>query len=155
MQAILLRFLQTGELGPLNCNLFREDVRRLLGEPSQWDGRETFSKAWRYDALGVNFGEDHRVIGYGLGFNPGQRIPDGLGDLEGRRYVEMTMPDVHDALRVHAILVEEGNWAGNLRTTAGVWINEGRNGNLMSIVYACPGPDGVSWLDECFRRPKS
>lgn len=154
MQGALIRFMKTGELGPLSCGLFREDVRRLLGDPLGWDGREALARDWRYEALSVDFDEDHRVIGYGLGFLFGQRLPDCLDDLAGRHYVDTTMEEVRQVLKAHGIAFEEGRSACQLRTAGGVWINEaGKDGKLMSMVYACPGPSRLSWFDERWRRP--
>lgn len=154
MQPTLIRFLKTGELGPLNCGLFREDVRQFLGDPPYWDGREAFSERWWYEALCVDFSDDHRVIGYGLGFNPGQRIPDGLGDMAGRHYLEITMEEIREVLNLNAIPFEVGKGADSLRTAAGVWIL-GWRGKLMNILYECPGLNRVTWLDERMRRPQT
>jgi hypothetical protein len=147
MRRALIHFLRTGELGPLNRTLCREDVRRLLGDPLQWDGREALSTNWRYEGLTVDFDEDHRVAGYGLGFHPSQRIPSCVDSLEGGPYIDISMEEVRVVLKREAICFEEGQWSGNLRTKAGVWINEGNNGKIMSMVYACPGSDGLSVLD--------
>jgi len=157
MQTILVRFLKTGELGLLKCGLFREDVRRILGNPLAWDGREAFAPDWRYDALRVDFYEDHRVSGYGLGFHPGQRIPDGLGDMEGRHYMEITMTEVRETLDFHAIPYEVGKNDSKLRTAAGVWIFAAQNGNLRNLLYDCPGNGWADeqWAAELLRRPKS
>lgn len=154
MNQVLLRFLRTGELGPLKCGLAREEVRRLLGDPQSWDGRESQAADWRYDFLSVYF-EEHCVIGYGLAFELGRPFP---ACIDGLAWVSLPMPmqQVRDALNSAKILFEcsRSNKKRDIRTEGGVWVFRDPEDNVMNMVFACPGPNSLQWLDEYHRAPQ-
>ena len=143
---VILQFFKTGELGPVNCSLSREEVRRLFGDPCQWDGREACSYYWQYEALTVYFDEAHRVVGYGLGFWPDRPIPSALNTLAGDRYLELTMHEVRVLLISSSIPFEETADRSALRTGSDVMVNKGLEGRVMSIIYP-----SLKWASNCWR----
>ena len=151
LNATLMFFLKTGRLGPLKCGLTREEVRRQLGDPQSYDGKESAALNWRYDPLIVYF-EEHQVIGYGVAFHAGHPLPTCIDGLANPAYFEMPMRELLSQLTSAGVAFERCNNGEPIRTVGGVLIFSNTEDILSNMVFTCPGEHHMRKFDASYRK---
>jgi hypothetical protein len=88
MQIEFKEFVTSGRYGPLSCNLKKEAVLQVMGQPINWHMRSGMfvkepvedpmaSSGWSYGYLSISFDDDGRAQGLALQTKePREKIPD-------------------------------------------------------------------------------